>query len=232
MTEQLNSARRASKRFSCKLLAVALMALSLNLSLPAQAEEIIWRAFNESGIKFFDEHDYEKAEQSLLNAVKEAEKIAPQSPELKTSLALLRKVYLALGNSSKADAIATRLEAMDSSDKGSESSQTPSGDTSQTAGEIPPQPEQAKSEQAKSEQVGRASSGESEEAKSLSRTGSKAETAPEAKPEPKSETKSEVKLEPKPDVREATKAVNAPESSPTQIASVRGIAGELKSSGI
>ena len=73
MTEQLNSARRASKRFSCKLLAVAAMALSFNTFLPAQAEEIIWRAFNESGIKFFDEHDYEKAEQSLLNAVKEAE---------------------------------------------------------------------------------------------------------------------------------------------------------------
>lgn len=211
MTEQLNSARLAAKRLSCKLLTVAAMALSFNSFLPAQAEEIIWRAFNESGSKFFDEHDYEKAEQSLLNAVKEAEKIDPQAPELKTSLALLRKVYLALGNSAKAEVIAARLEALGSSDKGSE---TASGDPSQTAGEIPPQ-----SEQAKSEPVSKAQIGESEEAKSLSRTGSKAEAAPETPPAVKSE------------FREAAKTVPTSDA-PTQIASVRGIAGELKSGGI
>nr|MBP6746148.1 hypothetical protein [bacterium] len=231
MTEQLNSARRASKRFSCKLLAVAAMALSFNTFLPAQAEEIIWRAFNESGIKFFDEHDYEKAEQSLLNAVKEAEKIAPQSEELKTSLTLLRKVYLALGNSSKADAIASRLEAMDSSDKRSE---TASGDTSQTAGEIPPQPEQAKSEQTKPEQASvaqsRAQIRESDEAKSLSRTGSKTET-PEAKPEPRQDTKDAPSESAYVPSSSSSSSSSSNSSASTQIASVRGIAGELKSGG-
>lgn len=115
MRDQLNLTRRAAKHLSCKLMALAAIAISSSSILPAHAEDIIWKAFNESGSKFFDEHDYEKAEQSLLNAVKEAEKIEPHSAELKISLELLRKVYLAQGNSAKAAAIATRLEGFESS---------------------------------------------------------------------------------------------------------------------
>mgnify|MGYP000405601498 CR=1 FL=1 len=241
MTDQLNSARRATKRLSLKLMAVAAMTLSLNSILPAQAEEIIWRAFNESGIKFFDEHDYEKAEQSLLNAVKEAEKIAPQSPELKTSLGLLRKVYLAQGNNAKADAVGARLEAMESSehDRGTE---TPSGEIPASAvssgasssgtsssgasssGETP-----AKSEPASTPQAGA-----SEEAKSLSRTGSspsaaKVEAAAEAKSPSVSNSSSSSTSG---SSSSSSSSSGSSSSSDNQIASVRGIAGELKSGGI
>ena len=45
-----------------------LIALTLGLLLapPVSCQQMIWQAFNDSGSKFYDEHDYERAEKSLL----------------------------------------------------------------------------------------------------------------------------------------------------------------------
>jgi len=107
----------------------------LCFSLPVQAEEIIWRAFNDSGVKFFDSHEYEKAEKSLLDAVKEAEKIGPQSIELKTSLNELHRVCVAMGKNSEAEAIAKRLSLMDGGVAADKSTDTKSEETAGTKSE-------------------------------------------------------------------------------------------------
>jgi hypothetical protein len=116
-----------------------LLFLALGLALASQTpsfgQEMIWHSFHESGIKFYERHEYEKAERSLLNAVKEAEKLGKNSNELVASLKELRKVYLAQDKQSQADAIGERLSGLEPTETANTS-----GDN---AGEIPKNEEHA-----------------------------------------------------------------------------------------
>ena len=109
-----------------------LIALTLGLLLapPVSCQQMIWQAFNDSGSKFYDEHDYERAEKSLLNAVKEAEKLSKDGPELVASLKLLRKVYLALDKQALAAQVAERLSTLGASESAGETSTGTSGEVS------------------------------------------------------------------------------------------------------
>ncbi len=100
-----------------------------------KAQESVWSAYFEVANKFYEDKDYSKAEQLLVDAVKEAERLPGSKERLLRCLPILSRVYLAEGKSEQAQQTNDRIQSLGGTVIGEDGIQTTGA---AQAGEIPP----------------------------------------------------------------------------------------------
>lgn len=96
-----------------KLVSSLLCATSVALvAQPGNTQESVWSAYFEVANKFYEDKDYAKAEQLLVDAVKEAERLPGSKERLLRCLPILSRVYLAEGKSEQAQQTNDRIQSL------------------------------------------------------------------------------------------------------------------------
>ncbi len=90
-----------------------LLATTVAIIAPAgNAQESVWSAYFEVAGKFYDDKEYTKAEQLLVDAVKEAERLPGSKERLLKCLPILSRVYIAEGKSDQAQQVNDRIQSL------------------------------------------------------------------------------------------------------------------------
>lgn len=98
------------------------------------AQESVWSAYFEVGNKFYEEKEYAKAAQLLVDAAKEAERLIGSKERLLKCLPILNRVYIAEGKTELAQQVNDRIQTLGGTTINQDGVRT----TGAIAGETPP----------------------------------------------------------------------------------------------